>query len=86
MKVEEATLMPADLETADEVFITSTTREISPVVRIDDRVIGSGRPGELTLRLWDAYHRRALEMTSLAGTAARKLTGDSRDSGTGDYA
>ena len=50
VKVEEATLMPADLETADEIFITSTTREISPVVRVDDRVIGSGKPGELTLR------------------------------------
>ncbi|MEO7273690.1 MAG: aminotransferase class IV [Vicinamibacterales bacterium] len=65
--VEEATLMPADLATADEMFITSTTREISPVVRIDERVIGSGKPGEVTLRLWDAYHRRALEMTSAAG-------------------
>ncbi len=42
---KDATLVPADLETADEVFITSTTREISPVVRIDDRVIGNGRPG-----------------------------------------
>ena len=73
--VEEAALMPADLETAEEIFITSTTREISPVVRIDDRVIGSGKPGELTLRLWDAYHRRALEMTSAAGMARRTLQG-----------
>ena len=46
------------------MFITSTTRELSPVVRIDDRVIGNGRPGPITLKLWDAYHRRALEMTS----------------------
>ena len=63
VKVEEATLTPADLETADEIFITSTTREISPVVRVDDRIVGSGTPGEVTLRLWDAYHQRALEMT-----------------------
>ena len=75
VEVEEATLMPTDLETADEIFITSTTREISPVVRVDDRVIGSGTPGELTLRLWDAYHRRALEMTSSAGTSRRTLQG-----------
>jgi branched-chain amino acid aminotransferase len=75
VKVEEATLMPADLDTADEVFITSTTREITPVVRIDGRVMGSGRPGELTLRLWDAYHRRALEMTSLAGRARKTAQG-----------
>ena len=32
------TLFPADLETADEAFITSTTRELSPVTRIDDRI------------------------------------------------
>jgi len=70
VKVEEATLTPADLETADEIFITSTTREISPVVRVDDRVIGSGTPGEVTLRLWDAYRQRALEMTSLAADRA----------------
>ena len=56
--VEEATLMPADLEAAEEIFITSTTREISPVVRIDDRVIGSGKPGGLTLRFYrEEWHR-----------------------------
>ena len=35
----------ADLETADEAFITSTTRELSPVTRIDGRIIGNGKPG-----------------------------------------
>ena len=34
---------------ADEAFITSTTRELSPVVRIDDRLIGTGTPGPITL-------------------------------------
>jgi branched-chain amino acid aminotransferase len=68
IEVRDATLVPADLDAADELFITSTTREISPVVRVDDRVIGNGRPGELTLKVWDAYHRRALEMTSAAST------------------
>ncbi len=51
------TLYPIDLETADEAFITSTTREISPVVRIDDRVIGNGRP--VTLRLLESTAPRA---------------------------
>ncbi len=35
--VRAQTLYPADLQTADEAFITSTTRELSPVVRIDER-------------------------------------------------
>jgi branched-chain amino acid aminotransferase len=71
IEARDATLLPADLDSADEIFITSTTREISPVVRVDDRVIGNGRPGELTLKLWDAYHRRALEMTSASVGQAR---------------
>src|SRR5688572_25275573 len=42
IEVRDETLFPADLDTADEAFITSTTRELSPVVRVDDRVIGAG--------------------------------------------
>lgn len=64
--VRAETLSPKDLETADEMFITSTTRELSPVTRLDDRVVGDGRPGPITLRLLDGYRRRALEMTTAA--------------------
>jgi branched-chain amino acid aminotransferase len=63
VEVRRETLYPNDLDTADEVFITSTTRELSPVVRIDERVIGSGRPGPVTKRLLDTYRRRANELT-----------------------
>src|SRR3954470_6080630 len=52
-------LHPADLDTAKEAFITSTTRELSPVTRIDDRVIGDGRPGAITMKLLEGYRRRA---------------------------
>lgn len=41
----------AELLAADEVFISSSIREILPVVRVDDRAIGSGRPGGVTQRL-----------------------------------
>jgi branched-chain amino acid aminotransferase len=37
IRIEEQVLVPADLESADEVFITSTTRNLLPVVRIEDR-------------------------------------------------
>jgi len=57
------TLFPTDLEAADEAFITSTTRELSPVTRIDDRVVGSGRPGPVTLKLLEGYRKRALSLT-----------------------
>lgn len=61
--VERAPLYPADLDTAQEAFITGSTRELSPVVRIDDRVIGSGRPGPITLRLLETFRRKARELT-----------------------
>jgi branched-chain amino acid aminotransferase len=47
----EDVLCEEDLASADEVFFTSTTREIVPVSRVDDRVIGSGTPGPVTARL-----------------------------------
>ena len=37
------------------MFFTSTTREIVPVVRVDDRVIGTGKPGPVTRRLRAAF-------------------------------
>jgi branched-chain amino acid aminotransferase len=51
----EARLTPADLEAADEAFITGTTREVTPVVSIDGRAVGSGTPGPVTRRLMQAF-------------------------------
>jgi branched-chain amino acid aminotransferase len=57
--VREAVLREPDLESAAEAFITSTTREIVPVSAVDQRAIGTGRPGEITRRLLAAYRRHA---------------------------
>jgi branched-chain amino acid aminotransferase len=61
--VREETLMPKDLETADEMFITSTTRELSPVVNVDGKAVGSGKPGPITKKLTALYQQRAQELT-----------------------
>lgn len=63
VEIRRETLVPKDLEAADEAFITSTTREISPVVRIDDRVIGTGKPGPITKKLLEGYRKRANQLT-----------------------
>ena len=63
VEVRDETLFPKDLESADEAFITSTTRELSPVTKIDDRVLGSGKPGPVTIKLLEGYRRRARQMT-----------------------
>jgi branched-chain amino acid aminotransferase len=51
----EETLREEDVATADEMFFTSTTREIVPVVRVDDHVVGGGKPGPVTQRLRAAF-------------------------------
>jgi branched-chain amino acid aminotransferase len=56
---EEAALRPEDLEGAEEVFITSTVREIVPVTRLGERAVGSGRPGPLTRRLHAEFRAAA---------------------------
>jgi branched-chain amino acid aminotransferase len=60
--VDEVALRPEEVEGADEVFITSTLREILPVVRVGARVVGHGRPGEVTARLHRAFRRMAAEV------------------------
>jgi branched-chain amino acid aminotransferase len=44
-----------ELYTADEVFLCGTGAQISPVIEIDRRMVGSGRPGELTRELARIY-------------------------------
>jgi branched-chain amino acid aminotransferase len=47
------------LERADEAFLTSTVREVLPVVRVGERVLGTGEPGSVTLRIHEAFRGRA---------------------------
>jgi branched-chain amino acid aminotransferase len=51
----EEDLARYDLYSADECFLTGTAAEIIPVVKIDSRVIGDGKPGKITLRLLKAF-------------------------------
>jgi branched-chain amino acid aminotransferase len=57
--VREAVLGDDDLYRADEAFLTSTTREAVPIVTVDDRTIGAGTPGPVTLRLLEEFRRAA---------------------------
>jgi branched-chain amino acid aminotransferase len=56
MKVSEPNLTRYDLFNADECFLTGTGAEIMPVIKIDGRVIGTGKPGKLTRKLVHDYH------------------------------
>src|SRR6476646_3372671 len=59
--VREQTLRDADLLGADEAFLTSTTRELVPIVRVDNHTIGEGVPGPVTKGLLQAFRRKAHE-------------------------
>src|SRR5699024_10436820 len=52
--VEEAFTLE-DIETADELFLTSSTTEIMPIVEVDGKQVGNGTPGPLTKQLHAAY-------------------------------
>ena len=54
--VGEPNLTRYDLFNADECFLTGTGAELIPVVRIDGRVIGTGKPGPVTRKLVKDYH------------------------------
>lgn len=61
--VEEKNLTRYDLFIADECFLTGSGAEIVPVVMIDKRVIGEGKPGKVTRQLEEKYH----ELTKISG-------------------
>ena len=58
LAVDTSPMFPADLHGADEVFISSTIREILPAVRVDDRPVGDGLPGPVTRALHRAFRER----------------------------
>lgn len=55
--VEERILTRHDLFNADESFLTGTAAEIIPVVKIDGRTIGAGKPGSITLMLIKEFRK-----------------------------
>jgi len=56
--IEERPILLAELALADEAFITSSSREITPAVQINEHIIGDGKPGP---RTWE-LERRFIEM------------------------
>ncbi|TDJ13899.1 MAG: branched-chain amino acid transferase [Gammaproteobacteria bacterium] len=51
-------ITPDELRDADEVFVSSTAGGVMPVSRVDQRILGNGRPGPVTLRIRELYWRK----------------------------
>ena len=61
-KLEERDIKQDELETADEIWLTSSTREIAPVVKLDDHVIGDGVAGEYWKKIIAIYQNYKQEL------------------------
>jgi D-alanine transaminase len=64
--VEERPLNRAELERVSELFVTGTTWEIMPVVRVEGRPVGEGQPGPVTRRLQEAYQEKLRQFVAEA--------------------
>lgn len=57
--IAEKTILLEELRAADEVFVAGTTAEVTPIIALDERAIGTGRPGAITLDLLARLRGRA---------------------------
>jgi branched-subunit amino acid aminotransferase/4-amino-4-deoxychorismate lyase len=72
IRIVERPLRAQDLFESEESFLTSSLQEIVPLVRVDNRPIGNGKPGPVTRRLQRLYQAHVREMTA---SAKRSLEG-----------
>jgi D-alanine transaminase len=63
IKVEERAFNIAEVKDAEEAFITSTSVNVLPVVKIDDRLVAKGKVGEITKRLGELYNAHIFKQT-----------------------
>jgi D-amino acid aminotransferase len=64
-KVKEERFTIADFLAADEIFLTASSIEVVPVVRVGRKRIGNGRPGELSLEMQRRYRQEVADRLGL---------------------
>ena len=68
LPISEKRISMTEMYTADEVFVTGSMGEITPVLAIDGRTVGAGVPGKITGRVMEKYQ----ELTRNHGVAIPK--------------
>ena len=56
LELQQGLFKPDEIYRSDEMFFTSSYREVVPVVRVDGKPIGNGKPGPWTTKILAAYH------------------------------
>lgn len=64
ISVREEGFTVSDMSEADEVFYTSTTQEIIPVVKVDGRPVGDGSTGQITQDLQEYFNKKITQLNS----------------------
>jgi D-alanine transaminase len=72
--VRELVLKREDLPRVSELFLTGTTSEVMPIIRVDDHPIGQGQVGPVTRRLQKAYKEAVHEFVN-GSSGERKTSG-----------
>ena len=62
LTIVEGLLDLAEVDQSSELFLTSSTRGVVPIVRVSGKPVGSGKPGPVTRQLMEAY---GVEMQTL---------------------
>jgi D-alanine transaminase len=57
IEAAEERISKSDLYAAEEIFLTSTTSEVAPVVTVDGKQIGTGKPGPVSARIYEQFAR-----------------------------
>ncbi len=65
ISVREEGFTVSDMSEADEVFYTSTTQEIIPVVKVDGRPVGDGSTGQITQDLQEYFNKKITQLNSV---------------------
>ena len=65
MTVEERNIPIDELSTAHEIFLTATTKKIIPVIKMNNKIIGDGRPGVVTRKLYQKFLELENSLTHL---------------------
>lgn len=69
IRVKEEAVSEEELFTADECFVSGSLTEIVPVIKVNDHIVGTGKPGEITKRLLNAY---ITSVDTVCGTSKKK--------------
>ena len=68
--LSETPIYRHEIAALEECFLTGTTSDVMPVVAIDGKPVGNGRPGPITMQLYEALARRLAEVAAKPAPAA----------------